>query len=186
MGSAVQMNHKCPIPRWEAPTPEEVGQTVEEFLQKLGGPTFLWFPGRDNTRTRAVSTLLHGNEPSGVRAVHRWIREGQQPEVNLLCFIGAIDAALTKPLFSHRYAPNRKDLNRCFSPPFEGIEGTLAQAMLGELHQTRPEVLIDIHNTSGRSPAYGVTTLNGAKQKKLPGVFCDHLKVPNRKSVTMS
>ena len=179
------MNHQCPIPRWKAPNQDDVGKTVEEFLLKLGGPTFLWLPGRDNTRTRAVSTLLHGNEPSGVRALHRWIREGQQPQVNLLCFIGAIDAALTEPLFSHRYAPESKDLNRCFCPPFEGLEGALAQAMLGELHQTHPEVLIDIHNTSGRSPAYAVTTLNGTKQEKLAGVFCDHLIVTDLRLGTL-
>ncbi len=179
------MNHLGSILRWEAPTQDDVGQTVEEFLQKLGSPTFLWLPGKDHTRTRAVSTLLHGNEPSGVRALHRWIREGQQPQVNVLCFIGAISAALTEPLFSHRYAPDRKDLNRCFCPPFEGLEGTLAQAMLQELQQAQPEVLIDIHNTSGRSPAYGVTTLNGAEQEELTGVFCDHLIVTDLRLGTL-
>ena len=171
------MNHTCPIPRWESPTRQEVGPTVEEFLRKLGGPTFLWLPGLDNTRTRAVSTLLHGNESSGVRALHRWIQEGHQPHVNVLCFIGSIGAALTEPLFSHRCVPDGKDLNRCFWPPFEGPEGTIAQAMLEELHRIQPETLIDIHNTSGRSPAYGVTTRNGAIQEILTGVFCDHLVV---------
>ena len=185
MGPASSVNHPYPIPRWEAPTQKDVGQTVEEFLQKLGGPTFLWLPGVDNTRTRAVSTLLHGNEPSGVRALHQWIREKQQPQVNLLCFIGAIDAALTKPFFSHRFAPKSKDLNRCFRPPFEGPEATLAQAMLRELHQAKPEALIDIHNTSGRSPAYGVTTQNGAEQERLAGVFCDHLIVTDLRLGTL-
>ncbi|MDH5576201.1 MAG: succinylglutamate desuccinylase/aspartoacylase family protein [Nitrospirota bacterium] len=174
------MNHTdslSMIPRWEAPTPEEVGSTVEDFLVKLGEPTFLWLPGLETTRTRAVSTLLHGNEPSGVRALHRWIREGQQPQVNLLCFIGSIGAALTDPLFSHRCAPEGKDLNRCFRSPFEGREGIVAQAMLRELHRAQPEALIDLHNTSGRSPAYGVTTLNGMMQETLTGIFCDHLIV---------
>lgn len=166
-----------PIPRWEAPTPQDVGPTVEDFLVKLGEPTFLWLPGLDTTRTRAVSTLLHGNEPSGVRALHRWIREGRQPQVNVLCFIGSIGAALTEPLFSHRCAPEGKDLNRCFRPPFEGQEGAIAQAMLQELHHAQPEALIDFHNTSGRSPAFGVTTLNREIQETLTGVFCEHLIV---------
>ncbi len=166
-----------PIPRWEAPTPQDVGPTVEDFLVKLGEPTFLWLPGLDTTRTRAVSTLLHGNEPSGVRALHRWIREGRQPQVNVLCFIGSIGAALTESLFSHRCAPEGKDLNRCFRPPFEGQEGAIAQAMLQELHHAQPEALIDFHNTSGRSPAFGVTTLNREIQETLTGVFCEHLIV---------
>ena len=179
------MNLVHPIPRWEAPTPQDVGTTVEDFLMKLGEPTFLWIPGLDDTRTRAVSTLLHGNEPSGVRAFHRWIREGHQPQVNLLCFIGAIGAAITHPQFSHRCALGGKDLNRCFRPPFEGQEGTLAQAMLEELHQVQPEALIDMHNTSGRSPAYGVTTLNGERQETLAGVFCDHLIVTDLRLGTL-
>ncbi|MDR4484856.1 MAG: hypothetical protein R3B95_16890 [Nitrospirales bacterium] len=91
-----------------------------DFLMKLGEPTFLWLPGLDSTRTRAVCTLLHGNEPSGVRALHRWICEGRQPQVNVLCFIGSIGAALTRPMFSHRCIPEGKDLNRCFRSPFEG------------------------------------------------------------------
>jgi predicted deacylase len=162
-----------------------VGKTVEEFLVKLGEPTFLWLPGLDATRTRAVSTLLHGNEPSGVRALHRWIRKGQQPQVNLLCFIGAIEAALTDPQFSHRCEPKGKDLNRCFRPPFEGTEGTIAQAMLQELHHTQPEALVDMHNTSGRSPAYGVSTLNREIQETLTGVFCDHLIVTDLRLGTL-
>ncbi len=173
------------IPRWEAPTPQDVGSTVEDFLVKLGEPSFLWLPGLDATRTRAVSTLLHGNEPSGVRALHRWIREGHQPQVNLLCFIGAIGAALTDSLFTHRCAPEGNDLNRCFRPPFEGPEGSIAQAMLHELHQAQPEALIDLHNTSGRSPAYGVATLNGAMQETLAGVFCDHLVVTDLRLGTL-
>lgn len=179
------MNLTRPIPRWEAPTPQDVGQTVEDFLVKLAEPTFLWLPGLDATRTRAVSTLLHGNEPSGVRALHRWIREGQQPQVNLLCFIGSIGAALTDPLFSHRCAPEGQDLNRCFRSPFEGREGAIAQAMLYELHHAQPEALIDLHNTSGRSPAYGVSTLNRDIQETLTGVFCDHLIVTDLRLGTL-
>ncbi len=179
------MNLGHSIPRWEAPTPQDVGPTVKDFLVKLGEPTFLWLPGLDATRTRAVSTLLHGNEPSGVRALHRWIKEGLQPQVNLLCFIGAIDAALTDPLFSHRFAPEGKDLNRCFRSPFEGQEGTIAQAMLQELHHAQPEALIDLHNTSGRSPAYGVSTLNREIQETLTGIFCDHLVVTDLRLGTL-
>ena len=165
--------------------PQDVGSTVEDFLVKLGEPTFLWLPGLDTTRTRAVSTLLHGNEPSGVRALHRWIKDGQQPQVNLLCFIGAIEAALTEPFFSHRCAPEGKDLNRCFRSPFEGPEGSIAQAMLQELHQAQPEALIDLHNTSGRSPAYGVSTLNREIQETLTGIFCDHLIVTDLRLGTL-
>ena len=179
------MKFERSIPKWEAPTAQDVGPTVEDFLRKLRGPTFLWLPGLDPTRTRAVSTLLHGNESSGVRALHRWIREGHHPQVNMLCFIGAIEAALTEPTFSHRFAPGGKDLNRCFRSPFDGYEGNIAQAMLHELQQAQPEALIDLHNTSGRSPAYGVSTLNREIQETLTGIFCDHLIVTDLRLGTL-
>ncbi len=171
------MNPEPLIQIWEAPAPQDVGETAEDFIVKLGGPALIRLPGRDTTRTRGLSTLLHGNEPSGVRALHRWIREGQKSETNLVCFIGSIEAALTPPLFSHRYTPTGKDLNRCFRHPFEGPEGAIAQFMLQELRQMQPEALIDLHNTSGQSPAYGVTTVEGDRQERLAAIFCDHLIV---------
>ena len=165
------------LPRWEAPLPTEVGETVEAFLAKLSKPTVLWFPGKDRTRTRAVTTLLHGNESSGVRALHRWIREAHIPEVNLLCFVGAVQAALTEPYFSNRCVPGWRDLNRCFLAPFLGPDAAVAEGWLGELRTAKPEALIDIHNTSGRSPAYGVATVGGSQQESLTGLFSDHLIV---------
>jgi hypothetical protein len=42
------------------------GDNPEEFLRNLGGPACLLFSRRDKTRTRALVTLLHGNEPSGL------------------------------------------------------------------------------------------------------------------------
>ncbi|MDR4495657.1 MAG: succinylglutamate desuccinylase [Nitrospirales bacterium] len=165
------------LPTWEGPKPDEVGETVEDFLQKLGRPSLLWFPGKDSSRTRAFSTLLHGNESSGVRALHRWIKEGHEPAVNLLCFIGVVHAILTEPFFSTRSVPGWRDLNRCFRPPFEGPDGAIAESLLLEFRSVKPEALIDVHNTSGRSPAYGVTTRGGRQQEFLTSLFSDHLVV---------
>lgn len=171
------MNLSHGLPKWESPKPHEVGETVETFLRKLGQPGLLWFPGKDSSRTRALSTLLHGNESSGVRALHRWIKEGHEPAVNLLCFIGVVQAVLTEPVFSTRSVPGWRDLNRCFRPPFQGPDGAIAEAFLQELRFIKPEALIDVHNTSGRSPAYGVTTVGGREQEFLTSLFSDHLVV---------
>lgn len=173
------------IPRWEVPLPNEVGDTVEAFLEQLVKPTVLWFPGKDTSRTRALSTLLHGNESSGVRALHRWIKEAHVPEVNLFCFVGAVQAAITEPYFSNRCMPGWRDLNRCFRPPFLGPDGAVAEAVLEDLRQAKPEALLDIHNTSGRSPAYGVTTVGGTQQESLTGLFSDHLIVTDLRLGTL-
>jgi hypothetical protein len=57
--------------------------------------------------------------------------------------------------------------------------------MLQELHHAQPESLIDLHNTSGRSPAYGVSTLNREIQETLTGIFCDHLVVTDLRLGTL-
>ncbi len=160
---------------WEVPTPEEVGDTVEEFLKRLGGPTWLSFPGKDRTRTRAISTLLHGNEPSGIQAVFNWIRSGKRPAVNLVCFIGAVKAALTPPGFVHRTLPGSKDLNRCFREPFVGEEGQVAAEMLKQLRLVKPEALLDFHNTSGMGPCFTVSTRHTSNHEALTALFSQHL-----------
>lgn len=170
------MTFKAPcLHSWDAPSSHEIGKTVEEFLEILRGPTWLRLPGRDRSRSRAISTLLHGNEPSGIRALFHFIQSGQQPAVDLVCFVGAVDAALTPPGFAHRNLPGHKDLNRCFREPFNGPEGSIAEEVIKRFRQAKPEALIDLHNTSGSSPAYGVATQLGVAQKTLTSLFSNHL-----------
>ncbi len=160
---------------WEAPSVAALGQTPEEFLERLAGPSWLVIPGRDRSRSRAFVTLLHGNEPSGVRALHAWLRAGARPAVDLVVFVGSVQTALTLPQFSHRNLPGHRDLNRCFRSPFVGAEGRLAQEVLERLRALQPEALIDLHNTSGSSPAYGLTTRADAPQAALTSLFGQHL-----------
>lgn len=172
------MKHQTDVLRiWENPQTEEVGDTVEEFLNLLGGPTWLNIPGQDPSRSRAIVTLLHGNEPSGVRAIHQWLQLSTTPQVNIACFIGAIDAALVPPGFAFRTLPGRKDLNRCFCEPYDNAEGQVAKEVLQRLAYLKPEALIDLHNTSGRSPCYTISTKIGDKQKALTAIFSKQLVV---------
>ena len=170
---------------WTDPKARDVGTTIEEFLTRLGGPTWIVLSGQDPSRTRAVTTLLHGNEPSGVRAIFQWLRSGVRPHVNLACFIGVVDAALAEPGFAYRHLPDCRDLNRCFRMPFEDPEGRLAAGVLDRLRTMNPEALIDFHNTSGRSPAYGVSTRSGEPQKALTALVSDHLIVTDLRLGTL-
>ena len=170
---------------WTDPKAQDAGATVEEFLTRLGGPAWIFWSGQDPSRTRAMTTLLHGNEPSGVRAIFQWLRSGTRPRVNLACFIGAVDAALVQPGFAHRQLPERRDLNRCFRMPFEGREGRMAAGVLDRLRAINPEALMDFHNTSGRSPAYGVSTRLGEPQKALTALVSDHLIVTDLRLGTL-
>nr|WP_067285913.1 hypothetical protein [Marinobacterium profundum] len=157
------------------PTPADIARTPEEFLRQLDGPTLIIVQGRDPSRCRALSTLLHGNEPSGLKAIHGWLRNGEQPAVTLLCFILSVSAALEAPLFSWRQLPGERDLNRCFFPPFDGNPGQLAEQTLALLDQYRPECLIDIHNTSGMNPPFGVVTHEDPAHEALVALFTRRL-----------
>lgn len=170
---------------WTDPTARDAGTTVEEFLTRMGRPTWIFLTGEDSSRTRAVTTLLHGNEPSGVSAIFQWLRAGTRPCVNLACFIGAVEAALASPGFAHRQLPDDRDLNRCFRMPFEGRDGRLAAGVLDRLRAIAPEALVDFHNTSGRSPSYGVTTRLGNPQKALTALVSDHLIVTDLRLGTL-
>ncbi len=153
------------------PTP--LAPTVEGFLRQLGGPAALRIAGRDRTRTRVVSTLLHGNEPSGIRALHAWLGEAQPPVVDALLLIGNVAAALEPPGFAHRMLPGRRDLNRCFLGPFDDAEGQLARAFLDAIRAAAPEALVDIHNNTGHNPAYGVGVGAGPRVLALTALFGD-------------
>ncbi|MEH6466053.1 MAG: succinylglutamate desuccinylase/aspartoacylase family protein [Porticoccus sp.] len=160
---------------WYNPAPEQIASTVPAFLAELGGPTIIHLNGLDNTRCRVVVTLLHGNEPSGLKAVHQLLYSGCQPEVTLLLAVVYVDAALAEPLFSHRFLPGQQDMNRLFSPPFEGRQATVAEALLDIIRAAQPEAVIDIHNTSGEGPAFTVCVEPHTRYLDLATLFTHRL-----------
>ena len=159
------------------PSPRTLGRSPLEWLDRLHKPTIVRVAGRDRSRTRAMATLLHGNEPSGLFALHRWLLEQHTPEVNMLFLLGGVYPAKIPPTLSLRQLPEGRDLNRCFKEPFEGEEGTIAQAMLAELKKVQPECLLDVHNTSGTGPAFAVTITNDAAHQALTSLYTDRLIV---------
>ena len=159
------------------PAAELAGDNPEAFLENLGGPACLLFTGRDSTRTRALVTLLHGNEPSGLFALRQWMLSGTQPAVNLLCIVASVHAALESPAFSHRMLPRARDLNRCFRPPFEDEQGRLAEEILEVLRLHHPEAVVDMHNTSGSGPSFGVCTHLDRQHDALVSLFTRRLIV---------
>jgi hypothetical protein len=157
------------------PAPESLGDNVEEFLRYLGGPACIYVEGDDSARCRALVTLLHGNEPSGVLGLWRWLKGAPRPAVNALCIVASVTAALTEPQFSHRMLPRARDLNRCFRPPFEDAQGRLAEEILELLHFHRPEAVVDMHNTSGSGPSFAVCTYLDRQHDALAALFTRRL-----------
>jgi hypothetical protein len=161
------------VEREESLRPEQIPARVEDFLGLLASPVLISAKGRDPRRTRIVATLLHGNEPSGLRAVHAWLRTGSVPAVNALILVAAIRTALAPPGFAHRFLPGRNDLNRCWFPPFETPAGRFAREVLRLLRESNAESLVDLHNNTGHNPPYGVGPVPGAAELHLVSFFAE-------------
>lgn len=159
------------------PDPQDLGETPEAFLAWLGAASAIFIKGQDTSCTRAVCTLLHGNEPSGTQAVFHYLKSQAIPRVNALFIIASVDAAATEPSFSHRMLPGKRDLNRCFRAPYKDEQGQIAKAILDLVHTLQPECLIDIHNTSGSGPAFGVSITGDRDHIALTSLFTNDLIV---------
>lgn len=163
------------ISLWEQPQADEIEPRINDFLRALPGPVAIHVAGRDSSRCRVLVTLTHGNEPSGLEAVHRWLLRGETPAVNIVIILGGVAAAAAEPLFFHRMLPGSKDLNRCFNPPFDDDQGQLAEAILEHIREQRPEAVVDLHNTSGSSPAFAVACGDSEPMRALVGLFVQHM-----------
>lgn len=139
------------------PGENDIGKNAFEFLNQLGGPSVVHIDGQDNSKCRVLVTLLHGNEPSGLKALHKLIRHEVKPATSLKVIIASVVAARTEPVFTHRMLPGQRDLNRCFSDSVFDLQGQLAKAISEQIRQFSPEAIIDLHNTSGSGPAFCVS-----------------------------
>ena len=162
--------------RIEAPPASAIPVDPVAFLRSLGGPAAIVVRGRDRTRCRVVVTLLHGNEPSGLLALHGRLREGRAPATDALFLLGAVTAALADPPLSRRDLPDGRDLNRSFGPDAAaGPSRDLARAILELVRAATPEALIDIHNNTGHNPPYAVAMRMGEAECHLARHFGDRL-----------
>ena len=52
-----------------------LGEDHIDFIKNLRQPTWIKLRGEDQTRSRAIITLLHANEPSGLKAIHQILKD---------------------------------------------------------------------------------------------------------------
>ena len=159
----------------ENPRADDIGDSPEEFLDWLGQAACLFLPGENPGITRAFVSLLHGNEPSGASALFRWLKSGRKPVVNMLCLLPSVQAALQAPVYTNRMLTGYRDLNRCFRAPFSDQQGELAEEILELLKRYQPECVVDMHNTSGSGPGFGVAVSTDAQHRALVSQFTSTL-----------
>jgi succinylglutamate desuccinylase len=155
----------------------KIAQTPLGFLRQLNGLTIFDVQGKDNGRTRVITTLIHGNEPSGFIALHHWLLEKKIPEVNIRFILCNPEAADLPPEFTHRYLQAAQDLNRFFT--LNNISATKsnnsiryrAEQIIKAVTEVNPEAIVDLHNTSGNSPAFGVSIYDSDQVLDLISLF---------------
>lgn len=159
----------------------------QQFLLSLIGLTVIDISGENSDECRIISILLHGDEPSGLIAVHRWLTSENtlpKPKTNIRIIISSVEAATYQHLFSHRFLPNGVDINRCFNKSMlkldennNNIKGYVERAQLIEqaIREVNPTAIIDLHNTSGNGPAFAVSTIINPNVLSLASYFCNTL-----------
>lgn len=167
---------------WHNPTVEQITSDPTTLLNSLTAPTVIDITGEDNRRCRVIVTLIHGNEPSGFIAIHRWLSLYSQdkrllPKTSLRFILASVEAAQLEPQLSHRYLPDGKDLNRCFNNPSTHDYYLRAQKISDAITAVSPEAVLDLHNTSGFSPAFAVATVENSAVLSLASLFCQSMIV---------
>ncbi len=174
----LQQDKKSLITHFDDSVSHYIGDNIEDFLAFLPGPSRIRLKGRDSTRCRVLVTLLHGNEPSGIRALHTLLKMNFEPAVDVYCYLIATEAAGLPPRFTYRQVPGKRDYNRCFLPPFEvDDQGPVCLQLLEEIRELNPEAVVDMHNTSGEGPSFGVTTRYDERHDQIVSLFTDRLVV---------
>ncbi|WDE12177.1 succinylglutamate desuccinylase/aspartoacylase domain-containing protein [Thalassomonas haliotis] len=162
------------ISYFKDPSPGSLPMDYQTFLLSLAGPTVIDITGQDASRCRVITSLLHGNEPSGFIAIHRWLTsETRKPATNIRFIIASTEAACLSPLFSHRYMPGGKDLNRCFGSRENSGYYLRARLIADAINRVSPEIVVDLHNTSGSGPAFAACHGINANVLSLTSFFCE-------------
>lgn len=158
------------------PEPLTLKADYQQFLLSLTGVTIIDISGVNSNKCRVITTLLHGNEPSGLIAIHHWLTNEYdlpKPCTNMRFIICSVEAASLAPMFTHRYLPEGIDINRCFGQVDKQSYYLRAQLIEKAIREVSPEVVVDLHNTSGSGPAFGVSTQIDTLGLSLAGLFCD-------------
>lgn len=143
---------------------------INQLHDFLKGPTLIHIKG-DSKKTIFISTLLHGNETSGVLALNRFLKqyENKKPPYSLCLFYGNTLAAA----HGQRHLTSQRDWNRIWSPEElpECPEKKIATQVLKIAAKLPLMANIDIHNNTGNNPPYGCVNKLAPNFLKLAHIF---------------
>jgi len=139
------------LTKWQG-YPDEFLKTPPADIHKvLPGPTLIHLKGR-RPEPLFVSTLLHGNEDTGLVAIQQLLENyrGQEFPRALSIFIGNIEAAAHK----RRRLDDQLDYNRIWTGEGDSPEHQMMREVLREMKERGVFASVDIHNNTGVNPHY--------------------------------
>jgi succinylglutamate desuccinylase len=126
----------------------------KEMAKLLKSPTLIHLQG-DIKQPLFISTLLHGNEDSGLIATQEFLKKYKSLNLprSLSIFIGNVDAAAKDV----RHLPGQPDYNRVWpgTEHEECSETRMMKNIVEIMKKRQPFASIDLHNNTGRNPHYG-------------------------------
>jgi succinylglutamate desuccinylase len=143
----------------DGPPPGLLDLPLRALLRELQTTTWLRLPGNGDEPARAIVTLLHGDESTGLEATLQVLRRRTCFPFDLHVVIGNVEAALHGTGFAHRYLDGQEDANRIWQRPLASDatpQRRTADAVLGELLAAPLGGLVDLHNTTGSNPFHAI------------------------------
>jgi len=132
--------------------PEGLLSTPAQGLHEvLAGPTLIHLPGRREPPL-FISTLLHGNEDSGLQAVQSLLRRyagGAELPRAVSLFIGNVAAARR----GLRRLEGQPDFNRVWRGG-DTAEHAMARQVVHAMRERGAFASVDVHNNTGLNPHY--------------------------------
>lgn len=145
---------------------------AEQLLDLLGAPTLIHLEG-EIRQPLFISTLLHGDETTGLYAIQRLLQSYADKPLprSLSLFIGNVSAAAT----TRRRLDSQPDYNRIWpgSHHDDCAESDLMRTVTNIMHRRKPFASIDIHNNTGRNPHYACVNILNPHCMQVAGMFSD-------------
>jgi succinylglutamate desuccinylase len=145
---------------------------AEDLLDILKAPTLFHIEGT-NPQPLFISTLLHGNETTGLYAVQRLLKKYREKPLPraLSLFIGNIAAARE----NQRSLDTQDDYNRIWPGSYhsDSAEKDMMQNITNIMRKKKPFASIDIHNNTGKNPHYGCINILNPHGLVLVSEFSD-------------
>ena len=162
---------------------DDVPATPLAWLHSLSSSSVIDFVGHEKHPWRVITSLLKGNSPSGLIAIHRLIKAGAfaKLKVNVRIIIASVEAAQQKPAFSNSVLPGGTNLDRCFGSTSLSHYYLRAQLLASSIRQVKPEAIVDMQNSQTTTKPFAMSIKQSHDHLALTSLFCQTLIVSNLK-----